>query len=345
MLDWVTARLDWTRFPREDWAKLLELGDRVQRYNPATGEVVWESHAWESIRSDSHGLTFRVGSDALWMQGSPARVIGDGCNVFGAGASAAMDVTGCVDRMRSYLFQVLPVDDPSSSAADWIVSRVDVTKNLDLGDLGSVRNALRVLRDLEGGRYRVSQKAADTVYWSHTSRLRSGKAYAKGPHLEYLMRKRGYDGKQYRPEEIAAAGRLLRLELRLGSQFWRERSGKPWHEWTREEFEQQWNDYFGRMIGDAEVTDDSDLKQRVMAAAKTEGQGRAAYGCWALIQSEGWERAREMYPLRTWYRHLKVLRAAGLADADLSAGRIVQLRRRIIEARIVTSWAEIRNVA
>lgn len=343
MLDWVTARLPYDRFPRIDWERLRALGDRVQRFNPATGEVSWETQAWDSIRSDSHGLSYRVGGDALWMQGSPARVMGDGCNVFGSGASAAQDVAGCVDRMRRFLFQVLPVDDPSA-VSDWLVSRVDVTKNLDVGSLEAVRDALRILRDLEGGRYRVSQQSGDSVYWSHLSRLRSGKAYAKGPHLEYLTKK-SIGNKTYFPDEIILASRLLRLELKLGSQFWRERSIKPWHQWTSKDFDNEWENYFGRMIGNAEMTNDVELKKQIMLVAPTEGQGRAAYGCWALIQSQGWERAREMYSKTTWYRNLKVLRSAGLSDADFSAGRVVELRRRILEARVVESWAELKRVA
>ena len=340
MIDWITVRVPDRHFTREEWCVLRDRGDRVQRYNPATGEVRWESQAWDSIRSDSHGLTFRIGSDAVWVQGSPARVIGDGCNVFGSGASAANDLLGCVDRMVSFFFQAVGLQ-RRGRIEEWIVSRVDVTGNLDLGGLEQVRQALRILRDLEGGRYRVSQQAGDTVYWSHRSRIRSGKAYAKGPHLRHLNKQRTHQGKEYSELEIEQANRLLRLELKLGSQWWRERS-KPWYEMQPGDLWKQWESYFGRMIGEAELVDDMNLKERVMAAAPTEGQGRAAYGCWAMIESQGWERAREMYSKTTWYRNLKILRAAGLGDADFSAGRVVQLRRKIVEARLVHSWEELK---
>ncbi len=346
LIDWVTARLPSDHFHRSEWDHLRSFSDRILRYNPTSGEQVWETAAWESIRSDSHQLSFRIGSDALWVQGSPARVMGDGDAVFGSGASSELNLIGCIDRMSAYAFQQFDIE-PRAHATDWIVSRIDVTGNLLLDSLEDVRDALRILRDVEGGRYRVSQQAGDTVYWSHRSRIRSGKAYAKGPHLTYQMKKnRKYEGREYQIGEIELASRLLRLELSLKSQLLREdRLGKPWYELTSGDLYEQWNDYFGRMIGDSEMKNDADLKQKIIEAAPTEGQGKAAYGCWTLIKSEGWERAKEMCAKRTWYRNLKILRAAGLADADFSAGRVVEFRRRILDSALVESWEELKRVA
>jgi II/X family phage/plasmid replication protein len=248
--------------------------------------------------------------------------------------------------MSAYAFQQFQIQ-PRAHATDWTVSRIDVTGNLLLDSLEDVREALRILRDVEGGRYRVSQQAGDTVYWSHRSRLRSGKAYAKGPHLDYQMRKnREYGGREYQVSDVQLANRLLRLELSLRSQLLREdRLGKAWHELTSGDLYEQWNDYFGRMIGDSEMMKDADLKRKVIEAAPTEGQGKAAYGCWTLIKSEGWERAKDMCTKRTWYRNLKILRAAGLGDVDFSAGRVVEFRRRILDAKLIESWDELKRVA
>ena len=38
---------------------------------------------------------------------------------------------------------------------------------------------------------------------------------------------------------------------------------------------------------------------------------------------------------------LKILRDAGLGDADLAKGKVVPIRRRVIEACAVTSWAQL----
>lgn len=335
LIDWVTARVPLEGLSEQVRQAVSLIGDRIIRFNPATGEQRWETSAWDSIRSDTHQVVVRVGSD-LWMQGSPARVCGDGDAVFGSGPSAALDLLGCVDAMRRFLAGQLGVVLPPADR--WIVTRVDITGNLLFADLRTVRDALRLLRDVEGGRYRVSAQAGDTVYWSARSKLRAGKAYAKGPHLRHLMRQRGYDGRQYTPQEIAAADRLLRLELRLGREFW---SRNRWQDFTAEQLRLQWSEYFRRMAGDTAVTDDRDLMQRVIASAPSEGQGKAAYGCWCLIQREGWERAREMYSRSTWYRHLRILRAAGLRDGDISSGRVIPMRLRVIDAALVTSWEQL----
>lgn len=335
LIDWVTVRVPMQFLSEEAREAARQLGDRVCCYCPKTGQVRYESQRWESVRSDSHQVAIRAGTD-LWIQGSPARVIGSGCAVFGSGASAALDLPGCVDRMIAFVSGHLGASLPHWS--HWIVSRVDVTGNLELDSLAEVRQALAVLRDCEGGRYRVSQQAGDTVYWSHLSKLRAGKAYAKGPHLLYLMKSPKYEGHRYTPDELAHAARLLRLELKLGREWF---ARNPWKEASPAQLREEWESYFLRMIGGAEVEADNDLQQRIISAAKTEGQGRAAYGCWVMIQNEGWERAREFFSKPTWYRHLKILRSAGLGDADISAGQVVPLRRRVLEARLVTNWSQL----
>lgn len=341
LLDWVSFRVPLLSFSEVQIRRLRHLTDRIVRFCPRTGDVRYETCAWESIRSDSHQISFQVGSCDLRVQGSPARVCGDGDAVFGSGASADLDLTGCLKSMAGYASKVLDVILPQN-IEQYSVTRVDVTGNLLLNGLPQVRDALRILRDCEGGRYRVSQQAGDSVYWSHMSRLRSGKAYAKGPHLEYLTNSSKYSGRMYTPDEIALTQNLLRLELKLGREFF---SRNDWREMNAEFFKQQWTNYFDRMIGDSDMTNDCDLKRRIFTVAPSEGRAKSAYGCWLLIQSEGWERAQESFVKSTWYRHLKVLRAAGLGDADLSSGKVVPLRRRILEAQVIHTWADLSNAA
>ncbi len=338
LIDWVTARVPLLDLDVDSLDLAMMIGDRIARYCPKTGDTRYETMAWDSIRSDSHQISVRVGSTDLWIQGSPARVCGDGCAVFGSGASARLDVAACVDAMRLFVQSQTGIKLPSDISA-WKVSRVDVTGNLLLDSPTEVKDALKILRDCEGGRYRVSQQAGDTVYWSHKSKLRSGKAYAKGPHLTHLMKSRTYEGIEYTPEDINLASRLLRLELKLGREFW---ARHDWKSFTASDLATEWNDYFARMIGGCEMKTDADLKTRIMAVAPSEGRGKAAYGCWLLIQSEGWERAQESFGRSSWYNHLKVLRAAGLGDADLSAGQVVPLRRRVFEAQLCQSWTQLR---
>lgn len=336
LIDWVTVRI-----PLENCSEAVRkaaqlIGDRIQRFCPVSGEMRYETQAWDSIRSDSHQISMRATTD-LWIQGSPARIMGNGCAVFGSGASAALDLRGCVDRMIAFVTDYIAAG--SLPPGDrWIVSRVDVTGNLMLGSQFEVAEALAILRNCEGGRYRVSQQAGDTVYWNNKSKHRSGKAYAKGPHLAYTMKKPDYTGYSYSPLEIQAASRLLRLELSLKREFF---SRNDWRQLTPSDLTKEWRDYFDRMIGGAEMSNETDLRQKIQQAAPTEGQGKAAYGCWCMIQSQGWEKAKNCHTKTTWYRNLKILRAAGLGDADISAGKVVALRRRVIEAQLVSDWSQI----
>jgi hypothetical protein len=358
LIDWITAYVSMEAIGQDHWAKLRLLTERVMRFKPTEQShdtddcfflidrdtVVYETAAWESVRSDSHQIAFRVGGDALWIQGSPARVCGSGDAVFGEGPAGALDLSGCVHRMAAFVSQKLDIP-LHFKDEQWHVSRIDVTGNLLLDSLDDVREALRILRDCEGGRYRVSQQAGDTVYWSHKSRLRSGKAYAKGPHIRHQLKKEDYTGRDYSFDERTLLDRLLRLELKLGAQWLRERAGVPWFRLTKQDLINEWESYFSRMIGAADMHTNDDVKERILAAAKTEGRGKAAYCCFLFIQQHGWQRAKDEYPKSTWDRHLRVIRDAGLGDADISAGKIVPLRRRIIECQNVENWQHLFKLA
>ena len=343
LIDWLTLRLDRDDCP--DWAawKLLESwGDRILRYCPATGEKVWEIAAWESLRSDSHQLAIKFSGMSLHVQGSPARVMGVGDTVFGAG-DAGRDVFTCASFMIAFVSKLLRVY-PVPHVRLWHLTRMDVTANYDLGSLANVRVALAELRNIEGGRYRVSQQAGDTVYYSHLSRLRAGKAYSKGPHLRYLLGQSTYTGCGYTEADLSLSDRLLRLELRLGREWWR-RLQVPWWSVPWSVLKEQHDDYFLRMVGveGIEVTD-MGFVDRFISVAPSEGQGKAAARSWALVQTMGWQAARDTMPKSTWYRHVAIWKAAGLGDADISAGRVVSLRRPLI-LRPVSSWEDLRRAA
>lgn len=342
MIDWLTLRLEakdclyWG-----GWTRLRSWGDRILRYCPASGAVRWETAAWDSVRSDSHQLAIRADGSTLHVQGSPARVMGTGDTVFGAG-DAGRDIVMCARSMLRFTSRLIHYG-PLPEYRLWRVSRTDVTQNYRLSNLPSVRVALAELRNVEGGRYRVSQQSGDTVYWSHQSRLRAGKAYAKGPHLAYMMSKSGYSGVVYSQDDLQKADSLLRLELRLGREWFRRE--KPWYRLTWAELLAQHEQYFGRMVGveQVEVTD-MGLVDKMVAVAKTPGQGKAAARTWTMIQSIGWQATRDVMPKTTWYRHLQIMRDAGLGDADISAGRVASIRKPLI-LNPVSSWEELRRVA
>lgn len=354
LIDWLSIKFPSDLLSEDLIRQYQNKQDRILRI-AGDGSLQWEISAWDTVRSDSHQIAFQVNANHIRIQGSPARIIGDGDNVFSAGASAALDLVGCWRRMVSFVSQHtgLPLPDDYTL---YTVTRVDVTENLWVGSLPLVRQALAILRECEGGRYRVSQQAGDSVYWSHRSRLRSGKAYAKGAEIAQKVIKAAKSKlaqavREYTIEEISLASGLLRLELKLGAQFWRERVHLKWYAFKSEDLKSEWETYFSRMIGGAEIMKTEDIYDRLLKSVDIdkngkpkEGQAKAAYQLWLLIKNEGWQKARDFTTKRTWYRNLSLLRKAGLSDADISTGNIVLLRKRIIEAQPVTSWAELRTI-
>lgn len=340
LIDWITLQVNYKYFTEDQISACMELGDRIIRYDPKTAEVRYEVCAWESVRSDSHQIACKAGSESLYIQGSPARVMANGCSVFGDPVSS-LDMIACVHAMCVQAGQFL------GFIPNWFqcsIHRLDITGNLALGSLAEVRQALGFLRGVEGGRYRVSQTAGDTVYWSHTSKLRAGKAYAKGPHLRYLSDRAGYNGPTYNQDLLAKADKLLRLELKLGSQYWRERSELHWWDYSPQHLIDIWRDYFGRMIDfdDIRVKQmDNDLLQRVIDSAASPGQGRAAWATWCMIRSDGWQYVRDLLPRATFYRHIKILRSAGITDVDISHGRVVPFVAKPLVLTPVQSWQDI----
>lgn len=333
LIDWLTLKIDGTLLDAATVSVLRGKSGRVLKISP-DGAIEWETWARESIRSDSHQVTVAMGGE-LSICGSPARVM-EANNVFGSGCPKE-----CAAAMLAFVRRTCGVALPDLEA--WRCTRMDVTCNYDLGSAAEVRQALMALRHAEGGRYQL-RTSSESVYWSVRSQLRSGKAYHKGPHLEIQRRKGDAAATD---EQVEAAGRMLRLELSLKSQWWRERSGKAWHEYTEGELELEHEGYFAPLIGGAEVTEMSDMQVRCERAAvdmgKSEGQGRAAYLYWLSIQNAGFETSRGLTSRATHYRNIKILREAGLSFSDFQARRVVALRKRpLVLAQPVRSWAEMR---
>jgi len=351
LIDFISSKIGLEHLTPEARQKLTEIGDRLCCYCPKTGAIRYETAVWESIRSDTHQIVCKVGTH-LHIQGSPARVCGDSDAVFGSGSSSSLDVVGSLQKMINHLEAFLGVKLPP--ALSFSVTRLDITSSLLLADLADVRVALSVLSLTAGGRYKVNAKQGDSIYWNQGSKHRSGKAYAKGPHLVYMQKQKNYSGRKYSTSELQIANRLLRLELTLAREFFKK---NKWYELTSEMFKKEWESYFFRMIGGTEIVNELDVQTRVIAAAqamqvgvdKKTGEprfgtalaGRAAYACWCMIRSEGWQRTKEIYAgNNTWYRHMRIIRMAGLSDTDISTGKIVTLRRKIVECKQVHSWAD-----
>ena len=94
-------------------------------------------------------------------------------------------------------------------------------------------------------------------------------------------------------------------------------------------------------IGDADVTHMT-LQEKIENVAPTTGQSRSAYSLWALISHIGYVNAQSVTAKSTWYRAIKILRAAGLSDSDLRKGIIVPIRKKHISiTEPVSCWEDI----
>lgn len=338
MIDWLTLKINAIHLSPEAFNAVRALQSTLWLIAP-DGSVTWSKPARENVRSDSHQVRVEFGSD-LQISGSPARVqSGVEDNVFGS-----YDIRDCAHRMIQHVAVTLGVELPQIEA--WACTRIDVTENFDLGEQVHVRQALEMLRHSEGGRYQVKTEA-ESVYWSVKSAYRSGKAYSKGQHLLYLIKK----GKLVlEAEKVEAAQGLLRLELSLRRHWLQRICKKPWYSLTATDLAAEHEAYFEKLIGNCEVSEMSNLQAALIEAAKkvgySEGCGRAAFGSWQWVRASGYADWREGMPRSTFYRHRKIMFAAGLSFADMTAGNVVAIRkRRVVLNQPVRSWAELKRVA
>lgn len=334
LLDWLTVKLPAEHVPDQDAMRDYRMTrPHVSRFTPSTGVVEWTIPVRDANRSDSHGVTVQVGQ-FIEISGSPARSTGQPNNVFGT-----LDIREAFAAHVEAAEMLLGFRLPREPQL-WRVSRVDVTTNHDMRGPHDVRQALAYLRQSDGGRYKVRTKH-ETVYWSPGSRNRSGKAYAKGPHLEHQIQQ----GKaQATPQQRKQAHRILRLELKLGSDWWRVQRERDrfWWDITPQDFLAEHEAYFKELIGTVEVAQVDDIQHEIERHAPTKRQGAAAHRTWRMIQVMGHHHAKEVMPRATWYRHLRILQAAGLAWGDIAAGNVVPIRKTpLLIDQPLTGWQDL----
>jgi len=351
--DWLSLKLDRrVCYDWPGWALLQDYGDRILRVCPKTGEVRWETWAWDNIRSDSHQVSFRCDGGFIYLHGSPARVMGSGDTVFGD-PGAGSDLAACAWAMIGFMAAQLGLSEVPGLSY-WTCTRADVTCNYDLGSLGNVRVAVQELRNVTEGRYRVSHQDGDSLYFNRRSEYKTLLIYQKGPHLRHLMKQESYTGLRYSDSDLVLADRLLRFELKLKSKFFAglRKEGQKWYELPWSFFEDAHTDYLSHLIGDLSSDDMTTILDALRKLPDptgrhqfiTEAYVNAVYRTYALISKEGLERARSTLPQNTYYRHIRCLKAIGLSPGDLAVGRIISFRRPML-LKPVNSWAELRKAA
>lgn len=342
MIDWLTLRVPLDADFSEVVKQRLEQYMGVLTNTDRDGVVMWRKPTLDvdALRSDTPGLCWQIVGDGvqyyLAIGASPAS-LQYGINVFGTDdikEAARILISTC----QKALDCILP------SLERWQCRRIDITFNYQLQSLQQVRQALREFRKGDGTRQKASVPKGDTVVWGQGSDLISGKAYAKGPQLRYLQKRRK-DGFEVSETQLEQADSLLRLELSLRSRWFRRMTGN-WYDFTAEQLTKLHTDYFGKFIGKIEVTDMGTLLQELEKVAPTKGRALAAHRTWALIKSIGYDTTREAMPKSTWQLHVAYLRAAGISQADLMTGNVIPFRRDIISlGQAVSSWEELRRAA
>lgn len=359
LIDWLTLRLPLNQLPPNLQEKLYSHLDVVAAFitdadgNPS--EIRWEARRlnFDALRSDSAGLYFTVtyvGNVAWFYLGASPASLQNDCNVFGsldiAAGAAALIARAC----KAFSCRLAPFE-------AWQLVRMDITGNYALPDAPMVKTALRTLLQTDGARRKAtsSKNGGDTVLWSPTSDRFAGKAYHKGPHLRHLQKNEQIELDE---ERLALADRLLRLELKVGSRFFREIqnskrhptfAGRHWQTFTPVELAALHREFFGPLVDGVEVRNMGRLESvELIAAANgiSQGRARAAYGTYRAIKDSGLDEVKASMAERTFYLHKKYLVAAGFSEADLCAGNVIQFKPvRIVLAQPVSSWDELRRAA
>lgn len=358
LIDWMTLRLPVNLLPPILQERLYENMDTVaclacdRDGNPV--ELKWESKRlnFDALRSDAEGLYFTscyVGKVAYFYIGASPASLQNDTNVFGS-----LDMLAGADALVARASKAFSCC--LSSAEQWELCRLDVTGNYALPDSAMVKTCLRTLLQTDSARRKATsaKNGGDTVLWSPSSDLIAGKAYHKGPHLRYLRDQEKIDVSE---EVLSLADRLLRLEMRIGSRFFRlmrsRRShrfyGRHWTTLTADELGEIHREFFGPICEGVEVRDMGRVELiELIAAANgiTKARAKAAYGTYKAVKESGLDEVRAGMSERTFYLHKKYLKAAGISDGDLMAGNVYQFKPiRIVLAEPVTSWDDVRRAA
>lgn len=353
LIDWLTLRIPMDeRLGKQLHTKIYASMGHIVKFSPA-GLQEWDKVVpdWDSIRSDSMGLYWSVTADAdsvryLTIGASPSSLKNNGVNVFGT-----LDLKECSQTLINTASKALESILPNWKM--WQCRRMDVTANYDMGNNAQVKQALNLLLRTDAPRRKANsdKRGGDSVYFNPTSTLRAGKAYHKGAHLRYQLKKGNIDRSDISEDQLLLADRLLRLELMLGS-MWFRRLTKDWHELTPKDLTDQHHSFFSSLIGsgDIGVFDMGTLLERLEKVAPSKGRAQSAHNTWALIKVLGFTQVKASMNPNTFRHHTSWLRAAGLNDADLCSGGETALilefkRKNLVLGQPVLSWNDLRMAA
>lgn len=322
----------------------------VLAYYDKHGEQIWEKPSTAKLRSDDPDVNFRFVKDGIQIWGSPAMQMAKN-NVFGSS-----DIVVCAEVMIAKAGLALECELPHYKL--WELKGLDITHNYYLDSPNDVKSALNFFGRLSDGRLKTV-RYPESVYYGQGSKLRTGKVYAKGFQLDVLeKRMQDYD-LGLNDWERASCYNLIRLELCLKSE-WVKRYANKHYEQTGQGF-RWWNmsendlnviyvDFWERITGNGIEIEKHDFNTEgrcvdaALSLGLSEGLGKSAFKTWSVIKSIGSTAAKDITTKATWYRHLKILKTAGLTSGDISEGSILPVRfTKIALDRRVESFDEVRR--
>ena len=335
MIDWLTLKLDLKYLPRDVIERLRSQTSTLYKIS-SDGEIDWQTYCWESIKSDTHQVCVRIGGD-LHIQGSPAR-IGLPNNVFGS-----LDIRYCAEKMISFAADHMNVASMPSADA-WTCSRIDVTRNYQMASGAEARQALEYIKQTPESRQKHSYES-NGFYIGKGSSLHRGKVYLKG---QDAKRTNKSGRAKYTENELLKAEKLLRSEYTIA----RHRLNRlliekecNWLDLNKKILLEEHTNYFNEYLSEIEVTDMSNILEKLIEVAPTEGRARSAYDCYFRIKQLGYEQAKLSYADSTWRKHTGFLKKAGFKRADLQMINVIPLRKRqIVLDEAVRSWDDIQLV-
>ncbi|WP_310446132.1 phage/plasmid replication protein, II/X family [Thiobacillus sp.] len=349
LIDWLTMRLPISAQSHPAlFARVAAYSGHIVACD-SSGEIEWQKRSLdiEALRSDSPGLYWQLTgdgtSDVLVIGASPAS-LEHGLNVWGS-----LDVKHCAEVLIRHASKCLQIALPGLDA--WQCRRIDVTANYALPDAASVKHALAQLLVSAGARRRPSShnRGGDTVYWNPGSDLSKGKAYHKGPQVLHLWKKNKLDNL---PENVDLLNQVIRLEHTRGAKWFRRLSenGHRWQDLTQERLIELHMEFFTPLVGvgiEVKNMERVHIIQAIMLKNFcSENQARAAFSTYRNIRQDGYEVTKDSMSDRTFFRHQKMLRNAGISDQHLRDAIVIPFPRvRFVLAKPVANWDEIRRAA
>ena len=302
-----------------------------------TGEVEYDYAKFSPVRgSYDHAIHCRSqGGDGsghateLYLSGNPAKFV-QGHNVYGS-----EDIASLLAETLRRVFAEVGINDDVAIArvqrGHFQVKRIDITRSFALSNRSEVKAVLAALAIKARSRMGRAQSRGGTIYFGKNSTRHSIKCYSKGDELEAGKKHRLPDQLKDTPIQ-KFADNLLRVELTLRARELRDREITEGHQFTLDQVDALFRDYFGRIEMSSQIDIASDVIKEMPRAI------RSTY----LLWKEGID-VRNMSTEATFYRHRKQLLGYGvdiMLPREDSDCRIIPLFRTVSASPArVPNWA------